>query len=456
MSKDRLGIAGLGAVELAGLLAGKQVSAREVLADHLRVIDERNPGLNAICTLAADQAYAEAAHADAMSAAGHLLGPLHGVPVVHKDVFETKGVRTTHGSLTHRDHVPSVDSGVVQRCRDAGAVMLGKTNTPQFATGGHTSNRVFGTTRNPHDPSRTAGGSSGGAAAALAAHMAPLATGTDMAGSLRVPSAFCGTVGMRPSPGQVPTTPAERADFGLTVAGPMARTVEDVELLFSVLSQRYVNSSTPPSSPLRVAWCARPGGVRVESELAEVLSQVPTILSDTCLVEEAEPALQEARACLEALRGRQYAVNYGHWLTQAPELLDPLVRANIEKGMTYSDEDVAVAEQIRRRLVADVRHFFTGFDVLAVPGSVVWPFPAEQWTPDGGEGRQGTGYLDWLEPYARFSVLGVPVVLLPVGRTPSGVPVSVQLVAAPGRDMELLAMAKTLDSALQAPSRRVA
>jgi amidase len=446
--EDRLGLAAFGAVELAGLLAAKKVSAREVLADHLRVIEEQNAGLNAICTVAADLAHAEADRADASIAAGQPLGPLHGVPVLHKDVLATKGVRTTYGSLTHRDHVPTADSMVVQRCRDAGAVMIGKSNTPQFATGGHTSNRVFGTTRNPLDPSRTAGGSSGGAAAALAAHMVPLATGTDMAGSLRVPSAFCGTVGMRPSPGQVPLEPSGRVDVGLTVAGPMARSVEDVEMLFAVLSRRNVDPSAVPSSPLRVAWCAQPGGVRVEPELAQALSQLPTLLSESCIVDEAEPDLAGARACFEALRGRQYASAYAHWLTEAPELLDPLVRANIEKGLTYTDDDVARAEQVRDRLVVRARRFFTTVDVLMVPGSVVWPFPAEQWTPDGGEGRPGTAYLDWLEPYVRFSVLGAPVVLLPVGRTPSGVPVSVQLVAAPGRDVELLAMARYVDAVL--------
>jgi amidase len=453
---DQLGLAGLGAVELAGMLADKEVSAREVLVDHLRVIDEQNAGLNAICTLAGDLALAEAERADASIAAGRLLGPLHGIPIVHKDVLDTEGLRTTYGSLTHRDHVPTTDAAVVRRCRSAGAVLVGKTNTPQFATGGHTSNRVFGTTRNPLDQTRTAGGSSGGSAAALAAHMAPLATGTDMAGSLRVPSAFCGTVGMRPSLGQVPLGTSGTANLGLTVAGPMARSVADLALLFSVLASRDVDPSLLPPAPLRVAWCPRPGGVSVEPELAQVLAQVPTLLSDSCIVEEAEPHLPEARVCFETLRGREYARAYGHLLTEAPELLDPLVRANIEKGSTYSDDDVARAERERAQLVGRAEQFFTGYDVLVAAGSVVWPFPAEQWTPDGGEGRQGTAYLDWLEPYVRFSVLGAPVVLLPVGRTPSGVPVSVQLVAAPGRDLELLAIATFLDSVLRASSLNAA
>jgi amidase len=450
MSDDATGLAGRGAVELAGLLAAKQVSAREVLADHLQVIEQRNSLLNAVCTVTADLAMAAAKRADAAAAEGRLLGPLHGLPVLHKDVFETKGLRTTYGSLTHRNHLPKVDATVVQRCHDAGAVMLGKTNTPQFATGGHTSNRVFGTTRNPLDATRTAGGSSGGSAAALAADMAPLATGTDMAGSLRVPSAFCGTVGMRPTPGRIPIWPAEALDFGMTVAGPMARSVEDVALLYAVLAQQKVDLSSPVTTPLRVAWCPQPEGVGLDPALATVLARVPGALSEEWVVEEAEPNLIEARSCLDPLRGRQYAVNHGHWLHEAPELLDPLVRANIEKGLTYSDDDVAAAEQLRGVLVRRVQEFFTRYDVLIVPGSVVMPFPAEQWTPDGGEGRQGTGYLDWLEPYVRFSVLGVPVVLLPIGRTPDGVPVSIQLVAAPGRDVELLGIARQVDALVQA------
>lgn len=449
MNSDRLGLAAVGAVELADLLATKQVSATEVLLDHLRVIEEANPRINAVCTVVADRAQAAARDADAAAARGRLLGPLHGLPIVHKDTLETDGVLTTYGSMTHRDYVPKVNATAVDRCREAGAILLGKTNTPQFATGGHTSNRVFGTTRNPLDPSRTAGGSSGGSAAALAAHMTPLATGTDMAGSLRVPSAFCGVVGMRPTPGKVPLWPEQGLDFGLTVAGPMARTVEDVALLYSVLTGEPLGGSAPIPSPLRVAWCEKYGDVAIESELAQVLSSIPEILAATCRVEAAEPDLSRARACMDPLRGRQYAENYGHWLDLAPEMLDPLVRSNIELGMTYTDHDVAAAGRVKGQLVRHIEQFFERFDVLVAPGSVVWPFPAEDWTPDGGEGRRGTGYLDWLEPYVRFSVLGVPVVLLPIGLTPSGVPASVQLVAAPGKDVELLAIAKRFDAILR-------
>jgi amidase len=252
----------------------------------------------------------------------------------------------------------------------------------------------------------------------------------------------------------VPIWPTEPLDFGMTVAGPMARSVEDLALLYSVLAHEDVGVSTPPiamsQTPLRVAWSGDPQGVTIDPTLAHALARVPEVLSAECLVEEAEPDLVEARSCLDPLRGRQYAVNYGHWLATAPEMLDPLVRANIEKGLADTDDVVAAAEQRRAVLIRRVREFFTRFDVLIVPGNVVVPFKAEHWTPDGGEGRQGTAYLDWLELYVRFSVLGVPVVLLPVGRTPDGVPVSVQLVAAPGRDVELLRIAQFVDSLLRA------
>lgn len=452
-------LAGRTAVELARMLASGLVSAREVVEDHLTAIGERNDELNAICTLAEEQARADAKRADDAFARGFRLGPLHGIPIVHKDVFETKGVLTTFGSPTHRSYVPQLDATVVRRCRAAGATMLGKSNTPQFATGGHTSNQLFGTTRNPVDPELTAGGSSGGAAAALAANMVPLATGSDMAGSLRLPSAFCGVVGMRPSPGRVPLWPGEAVDVGLTVAGPMARTVADTALLLSVIAgfdPRVPTSTrepvfdasplTQPGTPMRVAWCPLPGGTPVHPEVAEIVALVPHLIEAAGIpVELGEPDLGEARECFEVLRGYQYAANYSELLDRNPDLFGPLVTGNVEKGRAYTDDDVGRANILRSELIDRTRRFFSRFDVLILPGCSVLPFPATQWTPDGSDAQGGTSYLDWLEPYARLSVVGSPVVSLPVGRTRNGLPVAVQVAAAPGRDREVLQYAGLLE-----------
>ncbi len=245
------------AVELARSLRAREVSAREVLDAHLARIAETNPAINAIVTLEPERALAQAGAADEALARGEPVGPLHGLPIAHKDLADTAGVRTTYGSPIYADHVPERDEPFVVRVREAGAVMLGKTNTPEFGAGSHTFNPVFGPTRNPHDLSKSAGGSSGGAAAALASGMVPIADGSDLGGSLRNPASFCGVVGFRPSVGLVPSWPdADPED--LSVDGPMARTVEDAALLLSVMADRpdlaVVASQAADLDGLRVAW----------------------------------------------------------------------------------------------------------------------------------------------------------------------------------------------------------
>jgi amidase len=226
----------LSASDLLRLMRSKEVSAREVTAAHLAQIERLNPRLNAIVTLHADEALAVAGHADEAHARGEALGLLHGLPVAHKDSFLTRGMRTTFGSPIYADFIPDRDSIVVERQRRAGAITLGKTNMPEFAAGSQTFNPVFGATRNPYDPSKTCGGSSGGAAVALASGMVALADGTDLGGSLRNPANFCNVVGLRPSIGRVPQWPSQDAWGTLAVAGPMARTVEDVALFLRVLA----------------------------------------------------------------------------------------------------------------------------------------------------------------------------------------------------------------------------
>src|SRR5580765_813462 len=226
----------LSAVEMARLVRARELSAREVLSAHLAQIERVNPTVNAIVTLVADQAMEQARLADEAMARGREVGPLHGLPIAHKDLQPTKGIRTTFGSPIFRDFVPAADSLLVDRIRRAGAILVGKTNTPEFGAGSQTFNPVFGATRNPYDTSKTCGGSSGGAAVALACGMLPLADGSDMGGSLRNPASFCSVVGLRPSPGRVPTWPARLPWSPLSVDGPMARTVADVALLLSAIA----------------------------------------------------------------------------------------------------------------------------------------------------------------------------------------------------------------------------
>ena len=245
------GLCFLSAVEMASLIRKKKLSAREVTDAHLKQIERVNPKVNAIVTLVGEQALENARRADEMQARGAMLGALHGLPVVHKDLFETKGIRTTFGSRIFKENVPERDAIIVERINGAGVICVGKSNTPEFGTGSQTFNAVFGSTKNPYDLTKTCGGSSGGAAVSLACGMVPIADGSDSGGSLRNPASFCNVVGLRPAPGRVPTFAQGNAWLTIAVQGPMARTVSDVALLLSVIAgpdPRCVISINEPGS----------------------------------------------------------------------------------------------------------------------------------------------------------------------------------------------------------------
>src|SRR5687768_11180078 len=317
----------LSAIELAARIRRKDVSARDVMSAHLARIERVNPKVNAIVTLVADRAMADAARADDL-AKGGTPGPLHGLPVAHKDLLDTAGIRTTRGSRFYRDTVPARDALIVTRMRAAGAITVGKTNTPELGAGSQTFNEVFGATRNPYDVTKTCGGSSGGAAVALACGMVPIADGTDVGGSLRNPAAFCNVVGLRPSPGRVPTETNGWSPF--SVWGPMARSVGDVALFLSAIA------GYDPSSPLsiredggqfrvpldrdfkgvRVAWWRNLGGLPFEAEIRRVVDANRRVFEGLgCIVEEAEPDFTGVDQAFPALR---FAANH--------PLYAPLVR----------------------------------------------------------------------------------------------------------------------------------
>ncbi|WP_425528131.1 amidase [Yinghuangia seranimata] len=456
--------------DLAALLRSGAVSAREVLDAHLTRIERTNPDVNAIVTLVPDAAWEYAAAADARYARGEALGPLHGLPIAHKDTHDTAGVRTTYGSPLLADNVPERDELVVERMRAAGAVPLGKTNVPEFAAGSHTVNTVFGATRNPYDLTRSAGGSSGGAAAALACGMHPLADGSDMGGSLRNPASFCNVVGFRPSPGRVPTWPDATPWATMAVQGPMARTVADTGLLLSVLAGPDARSPIALDEPgtsfaepldrdmagLRVAWSPNLGGrVPVEPEVAAVVADAAAVFERMgCAVTEDCPDLSGAEEVFRTLRAWQFASLIGPWLDAFPERVNASLTWNVLAGRGLRGEDVARAERLHGELFHRVRLFFDRYDVLVLPVSQLAPFPVEWDFPHEVAGTEMTTYLDWMRSAYLVSATGSPALAVPAGFTPGGLPVGVQLVGPHRADFAVLQYGHAFEQATGYGARR--
>ncbi len=455
------------AVDLAGLMSSGQVSARELLAAHLARIDEVNPTVNAIVTFAIDRAHEDAARADAAHARGTSLGVLHGLPIAHKDLAETAGIRTTMGSPILADNVPVADELMIERLRAAGCVTLGKTNTPEFGAGSHTFNPLFGATRNPHDPSRSAGGSSGGAAAALASGMVPIADGSDLGGSLRNPASFCGVVGLRPTPGTVPSWPSSDPWDPLATEGPMGRCAADVALLLGAIAGPHPNvplrGSAGPFGPLdrslaglRIAWSPDAGGLPVERAVKQALAGVPARLgAHGCLVADAFPDLRDAQRIFQTLRAVGFERSLGGLFDRRPDDLKDTIRWNVELARRLTAADVGVALRERGALQERVRRFFERYDVIALPTVQVVPFPVElDWVREIEE-TSLDNYLQWMQSCTDITVTGCPAISVPAGFTPEGLPVGLQLVAPPGAELLLLQIAHALDhdGAPGAPSR---
>lgn len=444
----------------AAAVRAKDISARELLELHLARIAERNPQLNAIVSLDEERARAGAAEADRALASGAEVGPLHGLPFAFKDTHAVAGWRTTYGSVLRADHVPDQDELLVERVRRAGAVTIGKTNVPEFAAGSHTFNRVFGTTLNPVDPTRSAGGSSGGAACALASGMVPLADGSDMGGSLRNPASFCGVVGLRPSLGRVPEWPHYNQWETTSVGGPMARNVGDLALLLSVLAgpdPRAPQALGDPGSTfapplrgdlsgLRVALSVDLGGAfEVDDEVAAVVASAASLFDD---VTDAHPVLTEADDTFRTLRAWHFQAKLGPLLAEHPEAFKQSLADNIRAGESLTGADVARAYAQRTALSERMRVFFESYDVLVLPVSQVPPFPADQEFPTEINGRPMETYLDWMRAAYLITVTGCPAISVPFGRTRAGLPVGIQLVAAHGRDRFLLEVAAAVESAI--------
>ena len=458
------------ATELATMLRAREISARELLEAHLDRIDRLNPTVNAVVTLDAEGARAAADAADAALAAGEDVGPLHGLPVAHKDTHATGGMRTTWGSPLHADTVPLHDELVVARLKAAGAIRVGKTNVPEFAAGSHTFNPLFGATHNPYRHGLSAGGSSGGAAAALAAGLVPLAEGSDMGGSLRNPAAFCNVVGLRPTPGRVPSWPAPMAWSQLSVQGPMGRTVGDVALQLSVLAgpdrRVPIALGDDPSAfaaplpdrldGLRVAWAPDLGGrVTVDPAVTSVLAaSVPVFEELGATVEEDCPDLSEADDVFGTLRAWFFAAVHLDRSRQHPDFVKESIRWNAEMGAKLTGADIARAEMARTMLHERMVAFFSRYDVLLAPTTQVLPFPVELEYPTEIAGVPQDDYLEWMRSCTMITATGSPALSVPGGFTPDGLPVGLQIIGAPRADRTVLEAGHAFEQATRFGERR--
>ncbi|HEY2870196.1 MAG TPA: amidase [Gaiellales bacterium] len=451
----------LPATEQAALLRSGAVSATELVREHLDRIERLDGAVNAVVTVLPERALAAAGDADRLRAAGAELPPLHGLPIAHKDLVDTAGVRTTYGSPSFRDHVPDADELLVTRLRAAGAIMVGKTNTPEWGAGSHTFNPVFGPTRNPWDLTRSAGGSSGGAAAALACRMLPLADGSDLGGSLRNPAAWNGIVGLRPTPGVVPSWPSDAPWLPFSVDGPMARTAGDVALLLRAMS------GPDPRAPLsqraaaldldlsleadlrgrRVAWSPTLGGLPVEPAVMAVLEPAVAGLADLGLdVIADEPDLAAADMVFETWRAFGFALSLGELYDSDGERMKETVRWNVERGRALTVSDLTAATRLHADLHARALGFFDRYDYLACPVTQVEPFPVEVEYPSEVAGVAMGSYLEWMRACSRISATGCPAISIPAGLSAAGLPVGLQLVARPFAERALLEVAHSVDA----------
>lgn len=438
-------IALLSATELARRVRARELSPVEVLEACLARVEALNPAINAVVTL--DPGAMDAARAlERRIAAGDDVGPLAGVPVGIKDVTQVGGVRTTFGSPLFSDHVPDEDALVVRRLRAAGAVILGKTNTPEFAAGGNTFNEVFGRTRNPWNPERSAGGSTGGGAAGLATGMIALAEGTDLGGSLRVPASFCGVVGLRPSVGLVPTVPSDYVWDTLQVTGPMGRTAEDVALALQAVAGP--SPEAPLAQPvagrdfvaaarnadargLRIAYCRDVAGIGIDAEVERVCREAAFALAHAgAVVEEIELDLAYGRTAFLALRGLWFvSMLYPH--LDRLEEFGINVANNLRAGLRTPVQELGAAEAARKRIRADFAALFARYDHLLTPTMAVSPFPVVENYPRTVGGREMETYVDWLAPTYVLSLTGLPIGSVPAGLDAGGMPCGLQVVGKP-------------------------
>ncbi|MDQ0471392.1 amidase [Labrys wisconsinensis] len=452
---------GLSAVGVVELLRNGQVSSHDLLDALEMRISHVDADVNALPILCFDRARA---HADMLQRRPDgERGRLAGMPVTIKDLTHVAGVRTTQGSPIFADFVPSASDVLVDRLEAEGGIVYAKSNTPEFGAGANTFNEVFGATLNPYDTSRSAAGSSGGAAVALAAGMAWLAHGSDMGGSLRNPASFCGVVGMRPTPGRVAQSRYACVDATLAVQGPMARTVEDVAFLLDAMAgddardplskprpvQSFLSAARSGWRPVRVAYSADLGITPVDPEVAEITRRAAERFAEAgVVVEEAHPDLSEAHACFQVLRAQSFATSHGQHLERHRDKLKPEVIGEIERGFALTMAEVIGAERQRAMMTARAAGFFESYDLLLCPATIVPPFPVGERSVKACNGVTFQTYVDWLAIAYAVTLIGAPALSLPCGFTREGLPVGLQIVAAPNGEARVLAGARLLETIL--------
>ncbi len=448
------------ATRVVSRLARNEVSPLELLDELEKRIRRIDPQVNALPTLCLDRARAAAGKAMARAPASR--GALALLPVAIKDLTDVAGVRTTYGSPIYADHVPETSDILVSRLERAGAVIYAKTNTPEFGAGANTFNEVFGRTLNPWNTSKSAAGSSGGSAVALATGMAWLAHGSDMGGSLRNPASFCGVVGFRPSPGRVAASPGKRIDETLSVDGPMARNVADVALFLDAMTgadpgdplsmprpeTSFVHALTHQPPPRRVAFSRNLGITPVDPEVARLTEQAALRFRELgVVVEEAHPDFSEAHDCFHVLRARSFAVGRTEFDSQRHKL-KPEVVWNIEAGLALTGADIVRAERQRFEMFKRAVAFFERYDLLLTPATIVPPFPVEQRYVEACDGKRFGNYFEWLAIAYAITLVCCPALSLPCGFTGAGLPVGLQIAGPPRGEAAVLAGARMLEEVL--------
>jgi Asp-tRNA(Asn)/Glu-tRNA(Gln) amidotransferase A subunit family amidase len=464
----------LTAVEARALIGAKRLAPTELLESCIARIELVDHAVNCMVARDFDRARAAARAADAAVARGDALPLLHGLPIGIKDLEMVGGLRSTSGSPIFRDHVPDKDQGTVARIREAGAIIVGKTNVPEWGAGANTRNTVYGATGNPFDPTRSAAGSSGGSAVALATGMVPIASGSDTGGSLRNPAAFCGVVGFRPTPGLVPNERRGTGWSGLPVLGPMARNVPDAALLLAAMASDDAGDPLattvfgravrrpgdffplPPAdlSRLRVALTPDFGFAPTERQIAATFAEKTALFRHVFAVaEDATPDCAGADEAFEVLRAVGFLASHAEKVRTRPQDVGPNIIANVEEGLRYTAHDVAIAEVRQTALYRRFQTFFERFDVILSPSITISPRPWSELYPSEIDGRATRTYFHWLSLAYVVTLVGHPAVSLPVGLDANGMPFGLQIVGRRGGDAAVLAVAAALESLLAGDTR---
>lgn len=460
MASDQ-GLVRMTACAVVDKLNSGEVTPLDLLDALEQRIAEVDGKVNALPTLCFDRARTHAN--ELMKKPAGNRGLLAGLPIPIKDLTSVEGVRTTQGSPIFKDTIATRSDIVVEHLENSGGVIYAKSNTPEFGAGANTFNEVFGATRNPWDLSRSAAGSSGGAAVALATGTAWLAHGTDMGGSLRNPASFCGVVGMRPSIGRVAHSPAFKIDRNLTVHGPMARNVEDLALLLDAMSgehpadplslpllpSSFLSAARSGNKPKRIAYSPDLGITPVDPEVAAITRKAASRFAEAgAIVEEAHPDLREAHECFHVLRAFDFAITKAALLRSKRDQLKPEVIWNIEEGLKLTVEQLERAEAQRVAMTLRTLEFFKTYDLLLAPATIVPPFPIENRYVAECAGHKFDNYVEWLAIVYAITLACCPALSLPCGFTATGLPVGLQMVAAPRGEAQLLAGAKVLEDIL--------